>query len=92
MTKTEMTTAIVEAKEKKRLSWLALADAVGLSPVFLTSACLGMNSMSREAAARLCSPTRAGGCAGVGLMLAGAPPPGGEPLAAFRGPAQSPSA
>jgi cyanate lyase len=55
MTKTEMTAAIVEAKARLGLSWVALANAVGLSPVFVTSACLGMNSLAREASERLCA-------------------------------------
>lgn len=55
MTKTEMTSAILDAKARAGLTWEAIAKAVGLSPVFVTSACLGMNSLSREAAEKLCS-------------------------------------
>jgi cyanate lyase len=55
MTKSEMTTAILEAKRHLGLSWTDIAKAVGLSPVFVTSACLGMNSLSQEAADKLCT-------------------------------------
>jgi cyanate lyase len=55
MTKAEMTSAIVDAKARAGLTWEAIATGAGLSPVFVTSACLGMNSLSREAADKLCS-------------------------------------
>lgn len=55
MTKLEMTEAIMAAKKAKGLTWEGIADQVGLGPVFLTSACLGMNSLKPEAAAKLCS-------------------------------------
>lgn len=54
MNKMTMTEAIIEAKLAKALSWESLAADVGLDPVFLTSACLGMNSLKPEAAAKLC--------------------------------------
>ena len=54
MTKTEMSTAIRAAKERAELSWEAIAERVGMSPVWVTSACLGMNSMPAEYAAKLC--------------------------------------
>jgi len=50
MTKTEMTTAVLDAKKAKGMTWEALADAVGLSPEFLCSACLGMNSLNEDKA------------------------------------------
>ena len=55
MQKAEMTAAIVEAKRSKNLTWEAIAAAVGLSPVYVTSACFGMNALSSEHAARLCA-------------------------------------
>jgi len=55
MTKCEMTSAILEAKKRLGLSWMDIAKAVDLSPVFVASACFGMNSLSQEAAAQLCS-------------------------------------
>ena len=51
MNKVAMTEAIILAKHEKKLSWEQIAEHVGLSPVFLTSACLGMNSLT-EAYAR----------------------------------------
>ncbi len=50
MNKTAMTAAILDAKERHGLTWAAIAGAVGLSPVYVTSACFGMNSLAREAA------------------------------------------
>jgi cyanate lyase len=55
MTKSAMTSAILEARRHLGLSWTDIAKAVGLSPVFVTSACFGMNSLSQEAADKLCA-------------------------------------
>src|SRR4030081_952484 len=46
---------ILEAKKRKALSWEKIASQVGRSPVFVTSACLGQNSLSAEEAAKLCA-------------------------------------
>ncbi len=54
MNKLEMTETILAAKQQSGLGWEAIADKVGLAPVFLTSACLGMNSLKEEYADRLC--------------------------------------
>ncbi len=54
MNKREMSAAIIQAKQTAGLGWEQLAAQVGLSPVFLTSACLGMNSLRSPAADRLC--------------------------------------
>ena len=43
MNKLEMTETIIAAKGKSGLGWEEIAAQVGLAPVFLTSACLGMN-------------------------------------------------
>lgn len=51
MTKTEMKSAILAAKQEKGLSWAAIAEAVGLSKEFTCSACMGMNSLTAEQAA-----------------------------------------
>ena len=51
----EMTEAIMTAKTVSGLGWEAIAEQVGLAPVFLTSACLGMNSLQPDSATRLCS-------------------------------------
>jgi len=54
VTKTEMTEAIVMAKNQKGLTWQAIADQMGMGVVWVTSACFGMNSMPKEAADKLC--------------------------------------
>ena len=55
MTKKEMTAAILEAKSRAGSSWEGLAKEAGLSPVFVTSACFGMNTLPAGAAEKLCS-------------------------------------
>ena len=55
MKKIEMTEAILAAKAAKKISWEAIAETAGVSPVFATSACLGMNSMPKEHADKLCA-------------------------------------
>ena len=54
MNKLEMTEIIITAKTQSGLSWEAIAAQVGLAPVFITSACLGMNSLKAEPANKLC--------------------------------------
>ncbi len=54
MNKKEMTATIIDAKENAGLGWEQIAEQVGLSPVFLTSACLRMNSLRPQAADKLC--------------------------------------
>lgn len=54
MTKIQMTEEIILAKKAQGISWEELAQTVGLSPIFLTSACLGMNSLQEETATKLC--------------------------------------
>lgn len=49
-TKPEMTATILQAKQRLGLKWETIAAAAGPSPVFVTSACLGMNSLGVEAA------------------------------------------
>ncbi|MDD3610619.1 MAG: cyanase [Halothiobacillaceae bacterium] len=53
LSKSELTDLILEKKEAKGLSWEQIAEGVGLSPVFTTSACLGMNSLKAEPAEKL---------------------------------------
>jgi len=55
MNKVEMTEAIIGAKLKAGMGWEELASKVGLAPVFLTSACLGMNSLKPEYADKVCA-------------------------------------
>lgn len=54
MKKIDMTEEILAAKKSAGLGWEALAEQVGVSPVFLTSACLGMNSLQKEPAEKVC--------------------------------------
>jgi cyanate lyase len=54
MTKIEMTETIILAKARKQVSWSEIATATGLSEVYTTSACLGMNSLNPQAADALC--------------------------------------
>lgn len=54
MNKIEMTEAIITAKTNSGIGWEAIAEKVGLAPVFLTSACLGMNSLKPEYADKVC--------------------------------------
>nr|WP_207786030.1 cyanase [Altererythrobacter segetis] len=53
MTKADVTGMIRAAKRERSLSWAAIAEAAGLSEVFVTSACLGMNSLSSDAAGKV---------------------------------------
>lgn len=53
MTKIDVTELIFASKKENDLSWQAIADAVGMSVVWTTSACLGMNSCPPEVAGKL---------------------------------------
>jgi cyanate lyase len=55
MSKIEATEAIFAAKKSKNLSWESIAEAIGKSTVWTTSACLGMNSFPEEEAKKLIS-------------------------------------
>lgn len=54
MNKLEMTEEIILAKKNSKISWEEIALKIGLAPIFLTSACLGMNSLKEEYAKKLC--------------------------------------
>ena len=54
MNKIEMSEEIIFAKKSLKLSWEEIASKVGISSVFLTSACFGMNSLKKEYADKLC--------------------------------------
>lgn len=54
MNKLEMTESIMAAKASSGMGWEDIAEKVGLAPVFLTSACLGMNSLKPEFADKVC--------------------------------------
>jgi cyanate lyase len=53
MTKADVTELIMEKKRAGGTTWAEISAMAGLSEVFATSACLGMNSMPREAADKL---------------------------------------
>ena len=55
MDKQQMSAAIIEARRRLGLGWADLARAIEMSPVWTTSACLGMNSMPADKAEILCS-------------------------------------
>lgn len=53
LTKIAMTEAIMVAKNNKGCGWLDIAQAAGLSKVYTTSACLGMNHLDAEPAQKV---------------------------------------
>lgn len=54
MNKIEMSEEIIFAKKSLGLSWEEISNKVGISSVFLTSACFGMNSLKKEYSDKLC--------------------------------------
>ncbi|PHR56905.1 MAG: cyanase [Arcobacter sp.] len=54
MKKIEMTEEILAAKKMSGLTWEEIAEKTSLGSVFITSACLGMNSLKKEPADKLC--------------------------------------
>lgn len=55
MNKLDVTEMIMERKRASGMNWAELAAAIGMSEVFTTSACLGMNSLPRDKADALVS-------------------------------------
>lgn len=53
LTKADVTGMIRASRRARNVKWAEIAEAAGLSEVFVTSACLGMNSLSPEAAAKV---------------------------------------
>jgi cyanate lyase len=53
LTKLAMTEAIMVAKNNKGCGWSDIAQAAGLSEVYTTSACLGMNHLDAEPAKKV---------------------------------------
>ncbi len=53
MDKQTMTDTIISAKASKKLTWETMGKDLGMSPVWLASACLGMNSAAPEKAAAI---------------------------------------
>ncbi len=54
MKKVEVVEAVILAKKEKGLTWGGIAEALGMGEVWVTSACLGMNSMPEAPAEKLC--------------------------------------
>lgn len=54
MTKEEMTDLIIASKKAKGLTWEAIASKLDMGETWVTSACLGMNSTTKEVAKGLC--------------------------------------
>lgn len=55
MMMTNYKTDILAAKTAKGMTWEQIAEAIGMSPVFTCSACMGMNSMPEGKAQELVS-------------------------------------
>ena len=53
LSKSAMTTTILEAKENRGTTWAAIAEATGLHEVYVTSACYGMNHLEGDQADKL---------------------------------------
>ena len=53
MNKADVTEMILSKKKQTGITWASIAESVGMSEVFVTSACLGMNSMPRDKADKL---------------------------------------
>ena len=50
MDKDDVAAMVLAKKKQAGLTWEAIADAIGMSPVWTHSACTGMNSMPKEKA------------------------------------------
>jgi cyanate lyase len=53
MTKPEMIEQILAAKKARGVTWASIAQVVGLSEVYTTSACLGENVLSEQEARKI---------------------------------------
>jgi len=53
LSKVAMTESIVLAKSEKAVGWVDIAEVAGLSEVYTTSACLGMNHLDKEPAEKV---------------------------------------
>lgn len=76
MDKLDMKNAILAAKAERGLTWEALAEEIGMSPVWTCSACLGENSMPAEQADKLVNKLGLG--PEVAAALSGFPYKGGS--------------
>ncbi|HEX2734937.1 MAG TPA: cyanase [Polyangiaceae bacterium] len=50
----QMTQVILGAKQKRAVSWARLSEAVGLNETFVASCVFGENTLSKDAAEKLC--------------------------------------
>ena len=55
MKKSDLIELIAQTKKAKNLTWEGIAKAIGMSPVWTTSVCMGMNSAPEDKAAALCT-------------------------------------
>jgi len=53
LTMDEVTEAIMARKRSMGLTWAGIAESIGMSEVFTTSACMGMNSLPLDKAEQL---------------------------------------
>ena len=53
ISKIEMTEAIILAKSQKEVGWSDIAEVAGLSEVYTTSACMGMNHLDSDSAEKV---------------------------------------
>lgn len=68
MNKVEMTEAIILAKKEQSLTWEKIGNDLAISPVWLTSACLGMNSAPKDKALAITEYLNLGGDVAEALM------------------------
>lgn len=61
MDKQTMTDTLISAKAARKLTWDVMGQDLGMSPVWLASACLGMNSAPPEKAAAIAEYLGLGG-------------------------------
>ncbi len=55
LSKTDVTEMIMEKKRTAAISWAMISEEIGMSEVFTTSACLGMNALPRDKADKVVS-------------------------------------
>ncbi|MEL4378156.1 cyanase [Brucella cytisi] len=53
LSKSDVTDLIYEKKRLAGQTWASIAEGIGMSEVFVTSACLGMNALPRDKADKL---------------------------------------
>jgi cyanate lyase len=53
MTKEDVTMMILSAKKQAGLTWEGIAEKIGMSPVWIQSACMGINGFPKDKAEAL---------------------------------------